>query len=106
MALMTNITDSKPSSFEEVANQQVWRDAMVEEHNSIMRNDVWEIMQRPEGKSVVTSRWLYKVKHATNGSVEKYKAKFVAHGFSQREGGDFCSYSQILLYSSSYLYNF
>jgi hypothetical protein len=34
MALMTSIIDSKLSSFEEAANQQVWRDAMVEEHNS------------------------------------------------------------------------
>jgi hypothetical protein len=82
MALMTNIIDSEPSSFEEAANQQVWRDAMVEEHNSIMKNDVWEIVPRPMGKSVVTSRWLYKIKHATNGSVEKYKARFVAQGFS------------------------
>jgi hypothetical protein len=41
---------------------------------------------RLEGKSVVTSRWLYKVKHARDGSVEKYNARFAAHGFSQREG--------------------
>jgi hypothetical protein len=62
---------------------------MVEEHNSIMRNDVWEIVPRLEGKSVVTSRWLYKVKHAADGSVEKHKARFVAHGFSQRVGVDY-----------------
>jgi hypothetical protein len=40
MALMTSIIDSEPSSFEEAAIQQMWRDAMMEEHNSIMRNDV------------------------------------------------------------------
>jgi len=40
MDLMTNIIDLEPSSFEEAANQQVWRDAMMEEHNSITRNDV------------------------------------------------------------------
>ena len=34
----------------------------------------------------MTSRWLYKVKHATDGNVEKYKAQFVARGFSQVEG--------------------
>jgi hypothetical protein len=101
MALMTNIIDSEPSNFEEAANQQVWRDAMVEEHNSIMRNDVWEIVPRPEGKSVVTSRWLYKVKHATDGSVEKYKARFVARGFSQREGVDYEeTFAPVARYSS------
>ena len=37
----------------------------------------------------MTSRWLYKIKHAANGSVEKYKAKFVARGFTQKEGIDY-----------------
>ena len=54
-----------------------------------MKNDVWEIDLRPEGKSVVTFRWLYKVKQAADGSVEKYKARFVAQGFSQVEGVDY-----------------
>jgi hypothetical protein len=71
MALMTNIIDSKTSNFEEETSQQVWRDAMVEEHNSIMKHDVWEVVPRPMGNSVVTSKWLFKIKHATDGSVEK-----------------------------------
>ena len=43
-----------------------------------MKNDVWEVVPRPEDKSVVTSKWLYKIKHGSNGSAEKYKARFVA----------------------------
>jgi hypothetical protein len=79
----------------------VWRDAMVEEHNSIMRNDVGKIVSRPEGKSVVTSRWLYKVKHAKDGSVEKYKARFVTRGFSHREGVDYEeTFAPVARYSS------
>ena len=56
---------------------------MIDEYHSIIKNDVWEIVPRSEGKSVVTSRWLYKLKHVAYGSVEKYKAKFVVEGFSQ-----------------------
>eukprot|EP00253_Pinus_taeda_P024939 PITA_24939 len=33
---------------------------MQEENSSIMKNDVWEVVPRPEGKSMVTSRWIYK----------------------------------------------
>jgi len=55
---------------------------MQEEYSSIKKNDVWEVMPRPEGKSVVTSRWLYKVMHAADRSIEKFKARFVARGFS------------------------
>jgi hypothetical protein len=62
---------------------------MVEEYTSIMKNDVWDIVPRPERKLVVSSRWFYKIKHATDGSIEKYKSRFVARGFSKKEGVDY-----------------
>ena len=40
---------------------------MIEEYQSIMNNDVWDVVPRPEGKSVVTSKWIYKIKHAADG---------------------------------------
>jgi len=58
MTLMSPIIDSKPSIYEEVAGQQVWKDAMMEEYHSIIKNDVWDIVLRPEGNSVVTSKWM------------------------------------------------
>jgi hypothetical protein len=41
---------------------------------------------RSKEKSVVSSKWIYKTKHVVDGSIEKYKARFVARGFSQKEG--------------------
>ena len=55
---------------------------MTEEYQSIMKNDVWEVVPKPEGKSVVSSNWIYKIKHAVNGSNEKYISIFVARVFS------------------------
>ena len=57
--------------------------------NLKMKNGVWEILPKPKDKSVVTSKWIYKIKHATDGSIDKYKARFVASGFSQLEGIDY-----------------
>eukprot|EP00253_Pinus_taeda_P032670 PITA_32670 len=51
-----------------------------------MKNDVWEIVPRPEGKHVVTSKWICKIKHAANGNIDKYRARSMAGGFSQEEG--------------------
>ena len=51
---------------------------MMKEYQSIMKNYVWDIVPKPEGKSVVSSKWIYKIKHAANRSIEKYKAIFVA----------------------------
>ena len=79
MALMSHIfIDYDPSNYEEVVDQQVWRDPMMEEYQSITKNDVWEIVPRTEGKSVVTSTWIYKIKHIEVGSIEKHKARFVS----------------------------
>jgi hypothetical protein len=86
---MSNISDAKPSSFEEADKLQVWKDDMLDEYRSILKNSVWDIMPRPKDKSMVSSKWIYKIKHAADGSVEKFKARFVAKGFTQKEGIDY-----------------
>ena len=101
MALMTESINSEPSSFLEVAQNDVWQEAMVEEYDSIMKNQVWEVVSRPQGKKVVGSRWIYKVKHAAERSVDKYKEHFVENGFSQNEGIDYEeTFTPIARYSS------
>ena len=62
---------------------------MQEEYNSIIKNNVWEVVSRRTEKSIVSSKWIFKLKHAADGSIEKYKARFVARGFSQKEGIDY-----------------
>ena len=75
---------------------------MVEEYDSIVRNSVWDVVPRPENKSVVSSCWNYKVKQAAGGSVEKHKERFVSRVFSQVERSMFLQYilieEQIILF--------
>jgi hypothetical protein len=101
MALMSKCIVTEPSSFQEAVQDSTWVDAMVEEYDSIVKNSAWEIVPRPVNKSMVGSRWIYKVKQVVDGSVEKYKAKFLAQGFSQIEG-IYCdeTFSPIVRYSS------
>ena len=77
---------TKPSYFQEVVQEPTWVDAMVEEYDSIVRNSSWKIIPRPVDKSVVGSRWIYKVKQVADGSVEKYKAIFVAWASHRSRG--------------------
>ena len=66
-----------------------------------MKNQVWEVVSRPQGKKALGSRWIYKVKHAADGSMEKYKARFVAKGISQKEGIDYEeTFAPVARYSS------
>jgi hypothetical protein len=86
---MSHIIDSKPSCYEEATSHPVWRDAMMEEYQSIMKKDVWDIVPTTEGKFAVTSKWIYKIKHIVHESIERHKLRFVARGFSQMEGIDY-----------------
>jgi hypothetical protein len=101
MALMCDILEEEPTLFEVAIQRKEWIDAMIEEYQSIMKNEVWEIVPRPKNKDVVSSRCLFKIKHATNGIIVKYKARFVAHGFFQKEGIDYEeSFAPMAIYTS------
>jgi hypothetical protein len=69
VALMRKIIDLEPSTYEEATKKHVWKDAMMEENQSIMKNDVWKVASRPVGMLVVTSKWIYKIKHAVDGNI-------------------------------------
>jgi hypothetical protein len=58
---MIHIIEPEPSCHGEASGEQVWQDAMTEEYQSILKNDVWDIVPRLEGKYVVTSKWIYKI---------------------------------------------
>ena len=53
------------------------------------KNDTWDIVPPPEGKNIVGSRWVLKVKYGENGSVNRFKARLVAQGYSQVQGVDY-----------------
>lgn len=79
---MSELIEVNTSSLQEAYEHQVWMDDMVEEYSSIMKNNFWEVLPQLKVKSVVVSRWAYKIKHVANGSVEHFKARFLAKGFS------------------------
>jgi hypothetical protein len=62
---------------------------MTKEYQSILKNDAWDIVSRLKRKIVLTPKWIYKIKHVADGSVEKYKVRFVARRFYQVEGIDY-----------------
>jgi hypothetical protein len=82
MALMCDLIEKEPTCFEEAILKKKWVDSMIEEYQSIKKNDVWEVFPRPKNKYAVSSKWIYKIKHAADKSIKKHKARFVAHGFS------------------------
>ena len=68
---------------------KLWAKAETEEIDSLVEHGTWEVVPRPQGKNVVSCRWVYRVKYGQGGEVTCYKARLVAHGFSQIHGIDY-----------------
>jgi hypothetical protein len=62
---------------------------MQEEIDSIHMNDTWELREIPHDKKKIGTKWVYKTKYNSEGSVERHKARFIAKGFTQRYGIDY-----------------
>jgi hypothetical protein len=54
-----------------------------------MENGTWEYQKLPKGRKTIKNEWVYKLKLATNESVDHYKTRSVAKGFTRKEGVDF-----------------
>jgi hypothetical protein len=55
----------------------------------LITNNTWDLVPHPIGSNVVTSKWIFKHKFNSDGSLEWYKACWVLHGFTQRPGVDY-----------------
>jgi hypothetical protein len=83
---------SSPSSFSEAINSEdgdLWKSAMEDEMNSLKENDVWTLVDLPNGKRVINNRWVFRVKTKADGAIQCYKARLVAKGCAQRLGIDY-----------------
>ncbi|KAJ0806805.1 putative RNA-directed DNA polymerase [Helianthus annuus] len=66
-----------------------WNKAMIDELDSMKKNDVWDLVELPNGVKPVGCKWVFKTKLDPNGNVERYKARLVAKGYTQKEGIDY-----------------
>ena len=70
-------------------DSEQWRDAANAEYNTLLQNRTWELVDLPPGEKAIGSGWVFKVKRNADGSIERYKARVVAKGYSQRPGVDY-----------------
>lgn len=81
--------DTEPKTFHEASKSSKWMSAMREEYDSLIKNDTWKLVERPSSRNIIDNRWVYKVKRNDDESVERYKARLVARGFTQEYGSDY-----------------
>jgi len=62
---------------------------MQEEFDALLANSTWDLVPRPPRANIVTGKWVFKHKYKADGSLERYKARWVLRGFTQRPDIDF-----------------
>jgi len=76
----------EPNAHKGAAKDERWVEAMREKIQAMKINDAWDIVRRPVDKNVVGSKWVYKIKYKSDGTIERFKARLVAIGFIQQHG--------------------
>lgn len=87
-----NFVENFPDTLEEMKKRDdwpQWKLAVEEEMNAHRKNGTWKLCKLPQGRKPVSCKWVFKLKHGENGDPDRYKARLVARGFSQRYGYDY-----------------
>ena len=82
----------EPQTVKEALNcseKEQWEAAMQKDMDSIYTNGVWDLVDLPANRTPVGNKWVFKKKTKADGSIEQYKARLVAQGFSQKQGLDY-----------------
>jgi hypothetical protein len=105
--VMDAVDEEEPKSYLEAfngPNGDLWKEAVEKELGSLDKARTWDVVDRVARKKEVRSRWVFKVKRLADGSVDKFKVRFVAQGFSQRPGFDFDeTYTPVVWFDSLHL---
>ena len=97
-----------PQSYDEAMASHLgprWIEAMTKEISNLIKHDTWELISIddvPRDRKIVKSRFVYTVKYNRDGTVERFKSRFVACGYSQIEGFDYTETFSATLRSTSF----
>ena len=72
----------KGKRVEEALQNENWVDSMHENLNQLVRNDVWELVPRPENVHVINTKWIFKNKNDEDGEIIRNKSRLVAQGYT------------------------
>ena len=78
-----------PNNVSQALQDPNWKKAMDEEMRALDDNQTWELVRLPKGKKPVGCRWVYTIKCNSDGTLERYKARLVARGYTQTYGIDY-----------------
>lgn len=79
----------EPETYEQACHDPQWVEAMQAEITALEENNTWSLVPLPLGQRPIGCKWVFKIKYNSDGTIERYKARLVEKGFTQREGIDY-----------------
>ena len=73
----------EPHNFHEASFNPLWQQAMKEELDALHKTGTLDLVDLPSGKPTIGCKWVYKIKTQSDDTVDRYKARLVARGFTQ-----------------------
>ncbi|KAK9049437.1 hypothetical protein SSX86_031595 [Deinandra increscens subsp. villosa] len=83
------LSSNDPKTHTSALKREEWKKAMITELLALHKNNTWSLVPRPPNRNIVGSKWLFRTKYRSDGSIERRKARLVAQGYSQVPGLDF-----------------
>ena len=78
-----------PASYKQAlrsAEWSHWQEAIDTEYKSLQERQTWTLVVKPAGRKIIDSKWVFKIKRNSDGTIARYKARLVARGFTQEHG--------------------
>ncbi|XP_074303257.1 uncharacterized protein LOC141637704 [Silene latifolia] len=88
-SLNTVFNTMEPSTYKQASTGSNWVASMHQELQALEHNQTWDLVLLPTGHKAIGSKWIFKVKHRADGSIERYKARLVAKSFNQVNDKDY-----------------
>ncbi|PKU77708.1 Retrovirus-related Pol polyprotein from transposon TNT 1-94 [Dendrobium catenatum] len=80
---------TEPTTYTQAAKSAEWRTAMSQEFQALQSQGTWELVPPDPTQHVLGSKWTFRIKYNSNGSIARHKARLVAKGFNQEHGIDY-----------------
>ena len=84
--LVVSSNPQEPQNFFQAVKDPLGREVMDKEIQALEQNHTWELTSLPLRKTPIGCKWVYRIKFKSNGTVDRYKTRLIAKGYTQKEG--------------------
>nr|AOG75316.1 reverse transcriptase [Mirabilis jalapa]AOW44035.1 reverse transcriptase [Mirabilis jalapa]AOW44037.1 reverse transcriptase [Mirabilis jalapa] len=87
--LATQPISPLPKTYRTALKDPNWFTSKQDEFDALIRNNTWTLVSPPIGANIISGKWIFRHKIGPDGTLDRYKARWVVRGFNQQAGIDY-----------------